>query len=78
MLQIYYVGNCATERGIRCYRYKNKDKDINQVLQTSGTDIRIILDKNSIKMKYSKQTLKLHVSVIVRHIFEALRLQKSD
>lgn len=32
------------------------DKDINQVLQTSGTDIRIILDKNSIKMKYSKQT----------------------
>lgn len=54
------------------------DKDINQVLQTSGTDIRIILDKNSIKMKYSKQTLKLHVSVIVKHIFEALRLQKSD
>lgn len=54
------------------------DKDINQVLQTSGTDIRIILDKNSIKMKYSKQTLKLHVSVIVTHIFEALRLQKSD
>lgn len=54
------------------------DKDINQVLQTSGTDIRIILDKNSIKMKYSKQTLKLHVSVIVRQIFEALRLQKSD
>lgn len=54
------------------------DKDINQVLQTSGTDIRIILDKNSIKMKYSKQTIKLHVSVIVRHIFEALRLQKSD
>lgn len=54
------------------------DKDINQVLQTNGTDIRIILDKNSIEMKYSKQTLKLHVSVIVRHIFEALRLQKSD
>lgn len=64
------------ELGVTCIRIN--DKDINQVLQTSGTDIRIILDKNSIKMKYSKQTLKLHVSVIVRHIFEALRLQKSD
>lgn len=49
-----------------------------QFLQTSGTDIRIIFDKNSMTMKYSKQTLKLHVSVIVSHIFEALRLQKSD
>lgn len=56
------------------YRLKNKRQ--RQLLQTSGTDIRIILDKNS--MKYSKQTLKLHVSVIVSHLFEALRLQKSD
>lgn len=58
------------------YRLKNKRQDIKQLLQTSGTDIRIIFDKNS--MKYSKQTLKLHVSVIVSHLFEALRLQKSD